>query len=185
MMAHPFFMKASPSDSDDPAAETDSNPLLSALQQIKYSPEDNSPQELALSHKTDGLFHFKLKKYRTASLAFTEGLKYATQTTEDKELEANLYNNRGVCQFHLENYASALDDFKKASASKHNYCKSQRKAVECCLKLSKWEQGQDLLKELKKDCKTPECSAHGGIAELERQLKIGKVCGVYLLSCNY
>lgn len=83
-----------------PDENAEVSPLVEALQQLKYSPDENTPEELAANYKEDGIFHFKLKKYRIAVLCFTEGIKSLhndeAHETEggNNELEAQLYNNR-------------------------------------------------------------------------------------------
>ena len=37
---------------------------VQGIQDLKYSPEENTPEELAISYKEDGNFNFKCKKYR-------------------------------------------------------------------------------------------------------------------------
>jgi hypothetical protein len=69
MAAHPFFAK-----SVDPSKEL--SPLLKGIQDLKYSADENTPEELAANYKEDGNFQFKLKKYRMAVAAYTEGIKH-------------------------------------------------------------------------------------------------------------
>ena len=38
--------------------------MMQGLQDLKYSPDENTPEELAASYKEDGNFNFKCKKYR-------------------------------------------------------------------------------------------------------------------------
>merc|ERR1712025_363484 len=51
------------------------SPLMQGLQDLKYSPDENTPEELAKNYKEDGNFNFKCKKYRFATASYTEGLK--------------------------------------------------------------------------------------------------------------
>jgi len=88
MEQHPFFAK-----SVDPSKEL--SPLLKGIQDLKYSPEENSPEELASNYKEDGNFQFKLKKYRLAVAVYTEGLK---QKCENDLLNAQLLTNRAAAQ---------------------------------------------------------------------------------------
>ncbi len=69
MEQHPFF-----AGQMDPDAEL--SPLLQGIQQLKYSEEENTPEELAKNYKEDGNFNFKCKKYRLAIASYTQGLKY-------------------------------------------------------------------------------------------------------------
>ncbi|CAG7830598.1 unnamed protein product [Allacma fusca] len=130
LMEHPFFLKELPKEGDPLP------PLLEAFQQLKYSETDNSAADLLENYKQDGLFHFKLKKWRTSAMCFTEGLKYA----EDSWEKAKLYNNRAACQFHLENFGSSLRDCEKALQYDKTYAKALIRALSCCSKLSKWDQ---------------------------------------------
>jgi len=133
---HPFFIKEAPKEGEPVP------PLIEALQAIKYSPDDNTPDELAKNYKEDGLFHFKLKKYRIAVLCFTEAIRSAESPNNpipNGELTAQLYNNRAAAHFHIQNYRSALSDCEKAMRLKDDYFKPVFKAVECCAKLGKWK----------------------------------------------
>ena len=51
------------------------SPLMQGMQDLKYSPEENSPEELAANYKEDGNFNFKCGKYRFAVASYSEGLK--------------------------------------------------------------------------------------------------------------
>jgi len=122
-------------------------PLLQGLQQLKYSEDDNTCEELALNYKEDGLFHYKLKKYRIATACFTEALRKATSEDNPEiknELVAQLYNNRAAAQFHLENYRSSLLDCERAMKYKDDYFKPVFKAIECAVKLGKYKKALDL-----------------------------------------
>ena len=55
LLNHPFFMKQMPEEGESLP------PLIEAMQQLKYSTEDNTREDLLESYKKDGLFHFKLK----------------------------------------------------------------------------------------------------------------------------
>jgi len=117
-------------------------PLLEALQQLKYSEDDNTPEELALNYKEDGNFHFKLKKYRIATACFSEAIRIATsdeKMNQNHELIAQLYNNRAASQFHLENYRSCLLDCEKSIAYKSDYFKPIFKAIESSIKMRRWK----------------------------------------------
>ncbi|XP_035712801.1 uncharacterized protein LOC110856381 [Folsomia candida] len=100
--------------------------LLHALQQLKYSPDENTHLELSLQYKTDGHFLFNLGKHRIAASIFSEAIKTMeqggeTSCEEEEEVTAKidallptLYNNRGVCQSNVDNFRSALTDFENA-----------------------------------------------------------------------
>lgn len=113
-------------------------------------------------------FQYKHGKYRIAATIFTEAIKHAEIHAEDLELLANLYNNRGVCQYYIENYATGLKDFLKALTFKPDYTKSWRKAVECCLKLGKADDGLKILEKGLKNGLKDEW-------EMEKRLKIAQV----------
>nr|CAD7413968.1 unnamed protein product [Timema poppensis] len=95
MEKHPFFMSQPPSG-DQPLS-----PLMEGLQQLKYDETENSPEDLANSYKEDGNFNFKIKKYRMAIIAYSEGLRHKCS---DDKLNAQLHNNRAAAHFFLKNY---------------------------------------------------------------------------------
>lgn len=132
MEQHPFFMKKLPEEGEPLP------PLLEAFQQLKYDPDENTTEDLALAYKNDGNFNFKLKKYRFAIANYTEGLK---QKCGNVELEANLYLNRAACQFHLGNYRSSLNDSLQAAKLKPDYTKAIVRAAQCCLQLKRYAEG--------------------------------------------
>ena len=82
-------------------------PLMQGLQDLKYSPDENTPEELAKNYKEDGNFNFKCKKYRFATASYTEGLKVKCGV---KEVDTALLTNRAAAQFHVANYRSSLID---------------------------------------------------------------------------
>ena len=104
MANHPFFKKQF-EDGEE------LSPLMQGLQDLKYSPDDNTPEELAKNYKEDGNFNFKYKKYRFAVASYTEGLK---AQCEDSELNAQLLTNRAAAQFHIGNFRSSLMDCQAA-----------------------------------------------------------------------
>ncbi|CAD7012812.1 unnamed protein product [Ceratitis capitata] len=50
MDKHPFFMKNTPQPGDEV------HPMFEGLQKLKYDPEENTAEELALNYKEDGNF---------------------------------------------------------------------------------------------------------------------------------
>ena len=80
---------------------------MQGLQDLKYSPDENTPEELAKNYKEDGNFNFKCKKYRFATASYTEGLKVKCGV---KEVDTALLTNRAAAQFHVANYRSSLID---------------------------------------------------------------------------
>ena len=73
------------------------------MQELKYSPDENSPDELANNYKEDGNFNFKCKKYRFATASYTEGLN---ARSEDLLINTVLYTNRAAAQYRIGNYRS-------------------------------------------------------------------------------
>lgn len=85
------------------------HPLYEGLQQLKYDPNENTPEELALSYKEDGNFNFKHKNYRLAVIGYSEGIKVRCGNAE---IEASLYNNRSAAHWFLQNYRLDLNLIK-------------------------------------------------------------------------
>ncbi len=111
MERHPFFAKGV----DD---TKELSPLLKGIQDLKYSPDENTPEELAKNYKEDGNFNFRAKKYRLAVLSYTEGLR---QKCGQRELETQLLTNRAAAHFHLGNMVSRNnDDFACIYDTSHN-----------------------------------------------------------------
>ena len=128
---HPFFMTQLPENA------TEVSPLIEGLQQLKYSEEYNTPNELAQSYKEDGNFNYKHKKYRLAILSFSKGI---SSQCEDKELMAQLYNNRALAQLKLKNYRSSLNDCKLALKLNSDYLKALHTAAKCCFHVKDYDQ---------------------------------------------
>nr|XP_014096578.2 DNA polymerase interacting tetratricopeptide repeat-containing, protein of 47 kDa [Bactrocera oleae] len=141
MDKHPFFMKKAPQPGDDV------HPMFEGLQKLKYDPEENTAEELALNYKEDGNFYMKHKKFRTAIYSFTEGLKAKCDKPEVKSV---LYNNRSAAHFFLKNYRSALSDAQKALEYNAEYAKSRSRAAQCAFYLDKFELCAQLCEELLK-----------------------------------
>ena len=91
MANHPFFKKQF-EDGEE------LSPLMQGLQDLKYSVDENTPEELAKNYKEDGNFNFKCKKYRFAVASYTEGLRHKCS---DNELNTQLLTNRAAAQFHI------------------------------------------------------------------------------------
>merc|ERR1719186_317513 len=104
MQQHPFF-------NQEWKEGEELSPLMQGMQDLKYSPEENTKEELALNYKEDGNFNFKCKKYRFAVASYTEGLK---AKSADKEINTQLLTNRAAAQFHIGNYRSSLRDCEAA-----------------------------------------------------------------------
>ncbi|XP_073973978.1 DNA polymerase interacting tpr containing protein of 47kD [Rhodnius prolixus] len=130
MEKHPFFMTKVPEDGEIP-------PLLQGLQELKFSPEENTPEDLARAYKEDGNYHYKLKKYRIAILCYTEGIK---QRSNDVELNGHLYNNRAAAHYFLGNYRSCYNDCKCAVRILPLYPKATSRLAQVCFKLGLYEE---------------------------------------------
>ncbi|XP_066590172.1 uncharacterized protein Dpit47 [Prorops nasuta] len=130
MDKHPFFMNKAP----EPGEEL--SPLMEGLQQLKYSEDENTPEELANNYKEDGNFNYKYKKYRLAILSYTEGIR---AKCKDQDLMAQLYNNRAAAQFMLKNYRSSLCDCKLALKHKSGYTKALCRAATCCFQIKDYD----------------------------------------------
>lgn len=119
-----------------PEPGEDIHPMLEGLQQLKFDPEDNSPEELADKYKEDGNYWLKHKKYRIAMMNYTEGIN---QKPENQEMLANLYNNRSAAQFFLQNYRSSIADARSAIGIKSDYTKAKLRILKCLMELKKYE----------------------------------------------
>lgn len=124
-------MKTAPEPGDD------IHPMLEGLQQLKFDPEDNTPEDLAEKYKEDGNYWLKLKKYRISIMNYTEGIQ---QKHENQELIANLYNNRSAAHFFLQNYRSATADARLALQHKRDYAKVKLRILKCLMALKKYDQ---------------------------------------------
>ncbi|XP_072023818.1 tetratricopeptide repeat protein 4-like [Amphiura filiformis] len=127
----PIFMTKPPTEEDIAAS-----PDLQALQALKFA-EDDTPEELASSHKDDGNAHFKRKLYKRAIMAYTEGLQ---QKCDNVDLNTVLYTNRAAANFHLGNHRSSLNDATEAIQLKPSHVKALLRAAQCCLKLQEYTQ---------------------------------------------
>uniref|UniRef100_A0A1L8DTZ6 Putative hsp90 co-chaperone cns1 n=1 Tax=Nyssomyia neivai TaxID=330878 RepID=A0A1L8DTZ6_9DIPT len=130
MEKHPFFMKRLP-EIGEPV-----DPLVEGIQQLKYDPLENTPEELAENYKEDGNFHMKHRKYRISIFSYTEGI---SAKCTNNELNAALYNNRSAAHFFLRNYRSSLADAQKACELKVDYKKPMIRATKCAEALQKYD----------------------------------------------
>lgn len=138
LQSHPFFMTEMP----DPSKPLP--PLLEAFQQLKYSETDNTPHELASNYKEDGVYHFKLKKYRVASACFTKAIEEERKGEVDPEFMASLYNNRSACMWFLKNYGSCVKDCKEALKFKPSYFKVFKRCVLSLVELERWGEVEEM-----------------------------------------
>ena len=127
MEQHPFFT----SQLEDGA---ELSPLMQGLQDLKYSPEENTPEELAANYKEDGNFNFKCGKYRFAVASYSEGLK---AKSSDALVNTQLLSNRAAAQFRVGNLRSALIDCRMALGLTPGHRKALVKGAQCCLRLQR------------------------------------------------
>lgn len=154
MKNHPIFMNELPQDASDLP------PLVEAMQQLKYDPDMNTSNELALSYKEDGNENFKYKKYRWAIDSYTEGIK---QNCDDNELNSALYGNRAAAHFHLGKYWDSLKDAEKSFSLNSKNIKALNRWAKCLFELKKFQECVDL------------CQKHPKnetLEKLEKQAKI-------------
>ncbi|UYV64668.1 TTC4 [Cordylochernes scorpioides] len=128
LVNHPIFW------SEAPPENSEMHPCYEALQQLKYSEDINSPEELAQANKDEGNLKFKKKLFKYAIRCYTDGIE---QKCSNDTLNAELYSNRAAANFHLENYGSAIKDLKQAKQLKPNYLKAILKGAQCYQKLDK------------------------------------------------
>lgn len=141
--SHPIFRT-------EPLKEGDEiPPMIEAFQQLKYDSNVNTKYELALNYKEDGNHNFKLKKYRWAVDAYTEGMKVlnqasrADETEGDEdigELKSTLLGNRAASHFRLGNYRSSLKDSIDSLKHNLNNSKSMVRIVDCLYELQDYEE---------------------------------------------
>ncbi|EDW02127.1 DNA polymerase interacting tetratricopeptide repeat-containing, protein of 47 kDa [Drosophila grimshawi] len=139
MDKHPFFMKKAPQPGDEV------HPMFEGLQKLKYDPEENTLDELALNYKEDGNFYMKHKKFRMAVYSFTEGIK---TKCENPDVLAVLYNNRSAAHFFIKNHRSALSDAQRALFYKPDYNKARWRAAQCAYELDKFDVCSQMCEEL-------------------------------------
>ncbi|KAI8037235.1 DNA polymerase interacting tetratricopeptide repeat-containing, protein of 47 kDa [Drosophila gunungcola] len=139
MDKHPFFMKRAPQPGDDV------HPMFEGLQKLKYDPEENTRDELALNYKEDGNFYMKHKKFRMAIYSFTEGIK---SKTENPDVLAVLYNNRSAAHFFIKNYRSSLSDAQRALFFKPDYTKARWRSAQCAYELERFDVCTQMCEEL-------------------------------------
>jgi len=139
MSKHPFFMKKAPEPGDE------LSPLMQGMQLLKYDPDENTAEELALNYKEDGNYNMKFKNYRIAIIAYTEALN---QKCGNDEIQATLYNNRSTANFFLKNYRSSLIDCQNALKLQPDYAKAKWRAAQCANHLDKFDLCVELCNEI-------------------------------------
>lgn len=81
--------------------EDEPSSLVEGLQNLRYDPDDNTPEELANKHKEDGNFNFKCRKYKLAIMCYQEGIKL---NFENNNLRAQMFNNMSASHYFLKNF---------------------------------------------------------------------------------
>ena len=137
---HPAFFKA---DKEITQEIIDNNPLLAAMQQLKYDDPDNTAYDNAVALKTDGNVCFKAKRYEKAVKAYTEALK---KGCKDEQLLVILYTNRAAANYHLKNYRSALLDSTFALKLEPERIKSLMRCAQSCFSLNRFDNAMDWCK---------------------------------------
>jgi len=132
MQNHPFFNQGWKEGKE-------LSPMMKGLQDLKYSPDENTPEELAVNYKEDGNFNFKCKKYRFAVASYTEGL---LAKSSDTLVNTQLYTNRAASQHHIGNYRSSLHDCEKAVSLTSGHMKALLRGAQCCLALKRFDDCQ-------------------------------------------
>jgi len=171
MASHPFFNQGWKEGEE-------LSPLMQGMQDLKYSPDENTPEELANNYKEDGNFNFKCKKYRFATASYTEGLRVACGIPA---IDTALLTNRAAAQYHVGNYRSSLRDCGAALALSPAHLKAVVRAALCCSRLARhqqvveWadrglqlEQGHEELARLRTE-------SLAKIKQVERDLRKGKL----------
>ncbi|KAF8361920.1 ttc-4 [Pristionchus pacificus] len=107
---------------------------IQALQALKYDTGETEEEkvETAEGHKNEGNKHFKLKKYRWATEAYTNGIKVMCA---DRKLNSILYQNRAASQARLGNNRSAIRDCATARKFDPQNLKAVIRGTECLLEL--------------------------------------------------
>lgn len=159
MDKHPLFISQNPEPGKESA-------LVEAMAQLKYDPEFNSPLELMISYKNDGNENFRIKKYRWAIEAYSEGVRIARRELTKPEtlipletrvaiikMVSTLYNNRASAHFYLENYRTATKDARLAASLDPTNQKAYIRVLRCLESLRKYSEVIDYCNELLNDPK--------------------------------
>jgi len=133
MQQHPFFNSGWQEGKE-------LSPMMQGLQDLKYSPDENTPEELAVSYKEDGNFNFKCKKYRFAIASYTEGLK---SKSSDIMVNVQLFTNRAASQYHISNFRSSLQDCERAVRLSPTHMKAILRGAQCCMSLKQYQNCQN------------------------------------------
>ncbi|KAH8606933.1 hypothetical protein ERJ75_001444900 [Trypanosoma vivax] len=149
------------------------NADCAALASIAY--DDLLPEDIAESRKQHGNRAIQLalnpKQENRENLAraavhcYTEGLN---AKCENRVVNSQLYANRSLAQFIIQNFGHGLEDAQRAIILNPDYHKAYYRAARCAAQLKKYDMAVDLLS---KGCNTnppPTGRALEEFAELER-----------------
>ncbi|ORC90526.1 tetratricopeptidedomain 4 [Trypanosoma theileri] len=149
------------------------NADCAALASIAY--DAVPPEEIAENRKQHGNRAIQLaldpaqvnkeNLARAAAHCYTEGLN---AKCADPVLNAQLYANRSLAQYIIQNYGHGLEDAQRAIILNPNYSKAYYRAARCAERVKKYELALDLIS---KGCQTippPAEEALKEFAQLER-----------------
>jgi hypothetical protein len=131
-------------------ADIEKNEVLAALQHLKYEEED--PREKAEQAKEQGnkMLIMSLnpeqvnaKNFaRSAVRFYTEGLSHRC---DDRKLTAQMYANRSMAQFLLDNFGHGLEDAQKAVLLDREYTKAYYRGAKCAERVRKYAVARELI----------------------------------------
>lgn len=142
----PLFME----NEEFTEADVATNESLQALQNIKY--EEVSKEERAQNFKTEGnrmlvmalnpeQTNFK-NFARSAARSYSQGI---AEKPDDRQLVAQMYGNRSMAHFVLENYGHGLEDAQKAIMLDSQYTKAYYRGAKCAERIRKFETARSLI----------------------------------------
>ncbi|KEG15277.1 tetratricopeptidedomain 4 [Trypanosoma grayi] len=108
---------------------------------------------------------------RAAAHCYTEGLN---AKCSDPVLNSQLYANRSLAQFIIQNYGHGLEDAQRAIILNPEYSKAYYRAARCAERVKKYDLALDLLSKGRRTQPPPEDRALEEFAELERVCREGK-----------
>ncbi|TKR93465.1 hypothetical protein L596_007919 [Steinernema carpocapsae] len=168
---HPAFMTDL-----KPNADGEHSEFVQALQAIKYDTGETEEErrETAEGHKIEGNKHFKLKKYRWAIEAYTNGVKVFCN---DKKLNSVLYANRAAANKNIGNLRSAIKDCMLAVRFDPQNGKAIVRCAECFLELG---YGRETIAWVSKNIGILDKSIEG----VDDELRKGQVKKLQEVSCS-
>lgn len=130
--------------------DVERNEILAALQHLKY--EEADPREKAEQAKEQGnkMLIMSLnpdqvnaKNFaRSATRFYAEGLAVKCA---DRKLNAQMYGNRSMAQYLLENYGHGLEDAQKAILLDRDYTKAYYRGAKCAERIRKFALARELV----------------------------------------